>query len=171
MEETALADFRAGLAAAEAVDARAIHVLAGRGAASMDTFAENLARYADMTDRTLLIEPISQAAMPGYALSRIDDAARLLDRVGRANLGILMDVFHVLSEGDDPADVLARHGGRIRHVQIASFPSRGMPGTEGPDQRALVPLVRAADLDVLGCEYHPRGTTPDAAALRAVLGL
>jgi hydroxypyruvate isomerase len=171
MEETALADFRAALSAAEAVDARAIHVLAGRGAASMEVFAANLARFADLTDRILLVEPISQAAMPGYALSRVGDAARLLDRVRRPNLGILMDVFHVLSEGDDPAEVLARHGERIRHVQIASFPSRGMPGSVGPDLRALIPAVRAADLDVLGCEYHPRGTTPDAAALRAALGL
>jgi hydroxypyruvate isomerase len=171
MEDTALADFRSALDSAEAVGARAIHVLSGRGAASLDILTENLRRFADMTDRTLLIEPISQAAMPGYALSRAEDAARVLDAAGRPNAGILMDVFHVLSEGDDPAEVLARHGDRIRHVQIASFPSRGVPGSEGPDLRALVPLVRAAGLDVLGCEYRPGAIPPDAAALRAVLGL
>jgi hydroxypyruvate isomerase len=171
MEDVALADFRAALDAAEAVGARAIHVLSGRGAASLDTLAANLRRFADMTDRTLLIEPISQVAMPGYALSHAEDAARVLDAAGRPNTGILMDIFHVLSEGDDPAEVLARHGDRIRHVQIASFPSRGVPGSEGPDLRALVPLVRTAGLDALGCEYRPGEAAPDAAALRAVLGL
>lgn len=171
MEGVALADFRAALDAAERVGARAIHVLAGRGAASMDVFAANLRRFAEMTDRTLLIEPIGQTAMPGYALSRMDQAARVLDAAGRPNLGILMDVFHVLSEGDDPAEMLARHGERIRHVQIASFPSRGVPGSEGPDLRALVPLVRAAGLDALGCEYRPGDAPPDAKGLRHVLGL
>jgi hydroxypyruvate isomerase len=171
MEETALADFRVALDAAEDVGARAIHVLSGRGAASMDILAANLRRFADLTDRMLLIEPISQAAMPGYALSRIDDAARVLDAAGCPNIGILMDVFHVLSEGAEPAEVLRRHSGRIRHVQIASYPSRGVPGSEGPDLRALVPLVQAAGLDALGCEYRPGLSPPDAAVLRTVLGL
>jgi hydroxypyruvate isomerase len=170
-EETALADFRDALAAAEAVGSRAIHVMAGTGDGSAAVLAANLARFADMTDRQVLVEPISQARVPGYVLSRVDDAARLLDVARRPNLGILMDVYHVLAEGDDPADLIARHGDRIAHVQIASFPARGAPGGEGPDYRALIPAFRAAGLDALGCEYHPGPTPPDAAALREALGL
>ncbi|MGI1662688.1 TIM barrel protein [Palleronia sp. KMU-117] len=170
-EATALGDFRDALAAAEAVDARAIHVMAGTGEGSASVFAANLARFADLTDRTVLVEPISQARVPGYVLSRVDDAARLLDTARRPNLGILMDVYHVLAEGDDPADLIARHGDRIAHVQIASFPSRGAPGGEGPDYRALIPALQAARLDALGCEYHPGSTAPDAAALRQAIGL
>lgn len=170
-EELALADFRDALTAAEAVDARAIHVMAGTGAGSAAVFAENLARFADLTDRIVLIEPISRARVPAYVLSRVDEAARLLDKVRRPNLGILMDVYHVLAEGDDPSDLIARHGERIAHVQIASFPSRAAPGSEGPDYRDLIPAFRAAGLDAIGCEYHPGPNPPDASALRQVLGL
>lgn len=170
-EDVALSDFKAALAAADAVDARAIHVLAGTGAGSTAVFARNLARFADMTGRTLLIEPISQAAAPGYVLSRVDEAAHLLDRAARPNLRILLDVYHALAEGDDPVDLIARHRGRIGHVQIASFPSRGAPGREGPDYGALIPVLQAAGFDALGCEYHPGDDRPDAAALRRALGL
>ena len=170
-EDVAMSDFRAALAAADVVDARAIHVMAGIGAGSVEVFASNLARFADMTDRTVLVEPISQARVPGYPLSRVDESARLLDRADRPNLGILMDVYHVLAEGDDPADLIARHGRRIRHVQIASFPSRRAPGTEGPDYRAFIPAFRSIGIDALGCEYHPGETAPDTKALRSALGL
>jgi hydroxypyruvate isomerase len=170
-EDEAMSDFRAALAAADMVDARAIHVMAGTGAGSEKVFAANLARFADMTDRTVLVEPISQERVPGYVLSRVDEAARLLDRANRPNLGILMDVYHVLAEGDDPVDLITRHGRQIRHVQIASFPSRGAPGTGGPDYRALIPAFKSAGIHALGCEYHPGETEPNASALRTALGL
>jgi hydroxypyruvate isomerase len=170
-EEIALASFREALAAAEAVDARAIHVMAGTGVGSSGVFAANLARFADLTDRMVLVEPISQARVAGYVLSRVDDAARVLDLARRPNLGILMDVYHVLAERDDPADLIARHGDRIAHVQIASFPARGAPGGEGPDYRNLIPEFRAAGLDALGCEFHPGDWVPDAADLRRRIGL
>ena len=169
-EAAALEDFRAALRVADAVDARAIHVLCGITAdpRAPEILAGNLRRFAELTDRLLLIEPISARAIPGYGLRDIEHAARVLDRVGADNVALLFDVFHIAAEGHDVAAAFARHADRIGHVQIASYPRRDMPGAE---VAALLPEFAKAGLSLLGCEFHPPEKGLRATDLRKALGL
>ncbi|ADH66001.1 MULTISPECIES: hydroxypyruvate isomerase family protein [Nocardiopsis] len=82
---------------------------------------------------TVLIEPVSGA--PSYPLLTADDAVAVIERVeretGADNLGLLFDVYHLAVNGDDVPAALARHRGRVGHVQVADAPGRGAPGTGG----------------------------------------
>jgi hydroxypyruvate isomerase len=65
-------------------------------------------------------------------LRTADDVVRVLD-VGAdilpANVGLLLDVYHLSVNGDDVEGAIAAHAARIRHVQLADAPGRGLPGT------------------------------------------
>ncbi len=82
---------------------------------------------------TVLIEPVSGAS--SYPLLTADDAVAVIERVeretGADNLGLLFDVYHLAVNGDDVPAALARHRGRVGHVQVADAPGRGAPGTGG----------------------------------------
>lgn len=153
------ADIRAADAAARRIGARAIHVLAGRGATDRATYAQNLRRALELTDLPLLIEPISRAAMPQYHLHRLDDALDLRDRLGCDRITILFDWFHISAEAgpQNAADLLARHRAAIGHVQAAGFPARTEP------EPRIITTTAALAFPALGLEYRP--TRPEAQTL------
>lgn len=143
--------------------ARAIHVLAGRtdapGAAG--TYRANLRHALAATDRIILIEPICAAAMPGYHLSTIEQAAGVLADIDHPRLKILFDWFHVETGSGDAMARFAAHAPAIGHVQIAAIPTRSEPEPEGhlPYAR-LIPAMRSAGYGgAFGCEYRPAGAT------------
>ena len=156
-EAQARADFDAALAVADRLDARAIHVVAGRTEAAdrLDVLARALTEFAGRTDRTLLVEPI--AAIPGFAVPHIDDAARVVDRVGAPNVKIMFDTFHIGSMGLDLIRAWDAHRGRIGHVQIAAPGTRLAPG---PDDTALRAFLDHARPAFAGCEWKD----PDSSA-------
>ncbi len=158
-------DMRAAALTAQAVGARAIHVLAGRGAMDRAVFADNLKRALDLTDRMILIEPISPVAMPGYALNNLPEALALCDQVSNPRLRVMFDWFHMTATlGADAARALQDHRDMIGHVQLASYPDRTEPDA------AIVALVQQAGYTRIGLEYRP--TRPEAqtlSALRAAL--
>lgn len=161
-EDAFAADMRAAHAAAEAVGARAIHVLAGHGDTRRDTYLANLRRALDLTDRQILIEPISRAAMPDYHLRTLDEALEVQAALGNPRLAILFDWYHITAEiGHSGACVaLARHRTQIGHVQVASFPQRAEPDA------GLIRDSRAQGFAMIGFEYRP--TMPEGAALAGI---
>ena len=76
---------------------------------------------------TVLLEPVSGAE--GYPLRTAADALAVIEQVGRDNVKLLADFFHLAANGDDVAKVIEEHAGEFGHVQIADFPGRGAPGT------------------------------------------
>ncbi|GAB3441880.1 TIM barrel protein [Streptomonospora sediminis] len=80
---------------------------------------------------TVLIEPVS--GTPAYPIKTADDAVAVIDRVaaatGAANLGLLLDMYHLAANGDDVPAAAARHRRHIAHVQVADLPGRGAPGS------------------------------------------
>lgn len=76
---------------------------------------------------TVLLEPVSGAE--GYPLKTAADALAVIEQVGRDNVKLLADLFHLAANGDDVAKVIEEHAGEFGHVQIADFPGRGAPGT------------------------------------------
>lgn len=177
-EDQARHDVDAAARLAEALDAGAIHVLAGRSAepGDMAAYGRVLRHALAATDRVVLIEPICPQAMPGYLLSDIDQAARIIHEIGHPRLRLMFDCFHIQMATGDCAGVFARHAAQVGHVQIASVPGRNEPGCDDAlDYAHLIPAMQAAGYDgAFGCEYRPR-TTVEAglgwrAALRAAAG-
>ena len=78
----------------------------------------------------MVLEAIS--GVPDYPLKTADDVARVLGAgsdVLPANVGLLLDVYHLSVNGDDVEQAIATHAARISHVQLADAPGRGLPGT------------------------------------------
>ena len=153
------ADMRAAHLAAQAVGARAIHVLAGRGLTDRPTYLSNLRRALDLTDRMILIEPISRAAIPDYHLATLDEANAVIDSIGSARIRVMFDWYHIMAEmgARNAHKALLAHRAVIGHVQAASFPARAEP------DQSLVAATASAGLHAIGLEYRP--SMDEAAAL------
>ena len=126
--------------------------------------AENVALAAKGAARiggTVLVEPVSGA--PAYPLLTAADALDVIDRAGEPNVALLADLYHLAVNGDDVDTVIARHTGRIGHVQIADAPGRNEPGTgELPLLAQLADLHAAGYGGWVGLEYKPSGASADS---------
>ena len=152
---------------AEAIDAKAIHVMAGiaEGPAAHETFLENLNYAASRTRRTLLIEPINPFDAPGYFLKTTDQAAEILRSLDLPNIRLMFDCYHVArAEGA----VIARLGKLkplIGHIQIASVPDRQAPDHGELDYAEVFATLQDIGWDrPIGAEYKCDG--PPEATLR-----
>lgn len=167
------AEFQAGidqcLGYAASIGASALHcmagVLTGDPEAAEAAFVENLRAAADKAARaqvTILIEPINHRDRPDYVLVRIDQAARIIGRVGRTNVRIMFDCYHVQITEGDLSRKLAEYLPLIGHVQIAAVPSRAEPDEGEVNYEALLRhLDGLGYAGFVGAEYKPRGRTED----------
>ena len=154
---------------AEAVGASMVHAMAGilppaeRAQHHWDCYVENLAfaaKAASPRGIKVIVEAMSEGAVPDYCIATPDRAARAIAEAGEANLGLLLDVFHTLSAGLDVQQEIAKHAALLAHVHIADFPGRHEPGSATIDFNQLELALREANYDgVLGCEYTPAGST------------
>ena len=130
--------------------------------------AENIALAAQAMASiggTVLLEPVSGAER--YPLLTAADALTVIDRVqsqtGVKNLGLLADLYHLAVNGDDVDKVIAEHGHRVVHVQIADHPGRNEPGTGGlPLDRQLAELETHGYAGWVGLEYKSSGASVDS---------
>ncbi len=169
------------LAYAVATGARRLHLMAGladrRDPAARDAYGRALRHAAERLAANgidLLVEPINTRSMPGYFLDDVDAAADLVARMraeGFANIRLQFDVFHCQILHGDVTTRLARLMPLIGHVQIASVPHRGEPGTgELNDAFVLAALDRLGYAGFVGCEYNPgQGTRAGLAWLAPYL--
>ncbi|OWV72362.1 isomerase [Rhizobium sp. R339] len=160
-EADARAAIDEALAYAAGLSASAVHVMAGNssGPRARRTFCENLAYACDVAGDavTILIEPLNPYNAPGYFLNGTQQAADIIREVGRPNLRLMFDFYHIqIIEGD----VTRRFETLlplIGHVQIASVPDRGTPDHGELDYGYV--LQRVAELGwkhPIGAEYLPR---------------
>jgi len=125
---------------------------------------ENLALAAAAAQRigaTVLVETVS--GPKPYPLRTAADVLAVLDRVqaaGVQNIGMLADLYHLASNGDDVDAVIAAHTDRISHVQIADAPGRGEPGSGRLDlDGQLHALDERGYHGWVGLEYKPTTDT------------
>ena len=166
-ETDARAAIDEALAYAQEVSASAVHVMAGfsGGPRARATFCENLAYACKATPKgvTILIEPLNHYNAPGYFLGLTSQAADIIREVGRPNLRLMFDCFHVqIMEGD----VVRRFENLlplVGHVQIASAPDRAKPDHGELDYGYVLPRLVASGWDrPIGAEYLPEpGAEPD----------
>lgn len=171
------AEFRAGIALAlqyaRVLDCPRIHLMAGMLPAGADrarhraTYIDNLrwaAAEAAREGRDVLIEPINQRDMPGFFLSRQDDAHAVIAEVGAPNLKVQMDLYHLQIVEGDVAMKLRQYlpTGRVGHLQIAGVPQRHEPDLGELNFDYLFSVIDELGYEGwVGCEYRPaRGATP-----------
>jgi hydroxypyruvate isomerase len=108
----------------------------------------------------LVLEPINTHDVPGFLVSRQDEGVAIIGEAGAGNIGLQFDIYHTVMMGDDPAALLRRHCGVIRHIQFADAPGRGEPGTGTIDFPRLFALIE--ELGYRGwvsAEYRPSKPT------------
>jgi hydroxypyruvate isomerase len=158
-EDDARAAIDEALAYAEAIEASAVHVMAGfaTGPEAHATFVANLQYACDRAaHRTILIEPLNRHDAPGYFLETTDQAKAVIADAARPNLNLMFDCYHVgRTEGDlttRVADLLPLIG----HIQFASVPDRGTPDHGEVNYAHVFDTIAALGwTKPLGSEYKP----------------
>lgn len=146
-----------------------LHVMAGLigpngdRAHHRDVYLANLAYAAEAAHREgimIVIEPINQRDMPGYFISRQDEAQSVCRDVGAPNLRVQFDCYHCQIAEGDVAMKLERDIAHIGHVQIAGAPERHEPDIGELNYPYLFDAIDALGYDGwIGCEYRPKGDT------------
>lgn len=154
------------VAYADAVTARAIHVMAGfaSGQDAHKTFVNNL-KYAceKAPDRTILIEPLNHYDAPGYFLQTSGQAADIIEDVAAPNIKLMFDCYHLQMMEGDLTHRLQKLQPMIGHIQIASVPDRGAPDHGEVNYAHVFEVIAAMGYDApLGAEYKPIGKTDDS---------
>ncbi|GLU33075.1 2-oxo-tetronate isomerase [Trinickia caryophylli] len=148
---------------------RKLHVMAGvvapqaDRARHRDVYLRNLAhatRAARSAGITILVEPINTRDMPGYFLSRQDEAQAIRLELGEPNLEVQFDCYHCQIMEGDLATKLQRDIDGIGHIQIAGVPERHEPDIGELNYPYLFALIDRLGYDGwIGCEYRPRAGT------------
>ncbi|HEV7307201.1 hydroxypyruvate isomerase family protein [Ensifer sp.] len=168
-----LEGFNRALDYAVAIGCPFVHPMAGVPgnadvAAAAETYHRNLSYAVERavgTSVKVLIEAISETAVPGYFLSTLDHASRIQDIFGPGHVSLLVDTFHAKATGADLRRWISMNGHRIGHVHVADHPGRREPGTGSIDFEAFLDvLVEQAYEGAIGFEYIPSRTTIDSAA-------
>lgn len=143
-----------------------IHVMAGvpppaRRNEAPGTYVANLRVAADAApDLTLLLEPLNSRDRPGYLTSRSDELAEIIAEIGRPNVKLMFDVYHVQIMEGDILRRLERMLPIIGHVQIAGVPARAEPDAGEVNYRAVFEALDELGYDgLVGLEYRPRAGT------------
>lgn len=154
---------------AETVGASMVHAMAGivppaeRGQHHWDCYVENLAfaaAQAKLRGIKIIVEAMSQTAVPDYFITTPDQAARAIGEAGEGNIGLLLDVFHTVSAGLNVEQEIAKHAALLAHVHIADFPGRHEPGSATVDFEKIEVALQGVDYaGWLGCEYSPAAST------------
>jgi 2-dehydrotetronate isomerase len=158
-----------GILYAKASNCRLLHTMAGLWPEGHDkeagerVYVDNLSWAADRMAEaglTAVIEPINTRDIPGYFLNYTAQALRIIERVGRPNLKLQFDLYHVqIMEGDLATKVRAL-AGHYPHVQIAGNPGRHEPDIGEIYYPYLFDLFDEIGYQGwIGCEYRPKGDT------------
>lgn len=151
---------------AKAIDCPKIHIMAGiADAEARNLFIENLhfaAEACAAAGLLGLIEPINDMDMPGYFLTRPDQAMEILETVASPGLGLQLDLYHAARMGIDPNHVIETCINAIAHIQIAGVPERHEPDTGDIDFLAILDRIDTIGYDGwVGCEYRPLTSSVD----------
>ena len=162
-QDRARADIDDAIRVANAVNAKAIHVIAGKadGEEARDAYVSSLIYATENFDGTILIEPISRSAIPGYFLFSLYQARDIADTVNNPRVKMMFDFFHVRSLGYNALEVAQEFLPFIGHIQISGWPNRDEPELAS----SLIGLLRALGYEEdFGAEYRPKATPEDGLA-------
>tara|TARA_R110002110_G_scaffold261322_6_gene477144 strand:+ start:14666 stop:15451 length:786 start_codon:yes stop_codon:yes gene_type:complete len=160
---------RKGMDAAITIGAPMLHTLAGiipdgeTADKCRDTYLTNIAWATEQCAEaglTLIIEPISNQANPGFFLDNPLFAAELIRELGNAGPGMLFDTYHAAATDIDILTFFESHLNIISHVQVSDFPGRHEPGTGTLPFDDFFKLLDHLNYPGwVGCEYKPATDT------------
>jgi sugar phosphate isomerase/epimerase len=131
-----------------------------------DRLVGALQRCADADDSVrLVIEPINRYET--NLINTVASALQLLEKIGRSNVGLLLDTFHMNIEEPSILESISAAGTNLFHFHVADS-NRWYPGAGHIDFRQI--LYRLSDLSYNGfvsAEILPN-PDPDTAARRTI---
>lgn len=130
-------------------------------------FAEVTRRLCDIAGPlgvTIIIEPVNRYEI--NFLNSLDEAAALLKKVGRSNLGLMPDVFHMNIEDDRIGESLIRNADLVKYIHFADS-NRLAPGKGHLDFDEICNALKKAGFNGwASIEILPK-PDPDTAAWEA----
>ncbi len=168
-----ISEFQAGVAKAihfaKILGVQQLNCLAGIQPADVShgdaqqTLIKNLAYAAEQLKKEqlrLLIEPINTFDIPGFFLSRTQQALDLIKATGSDNLFVQYDIYHMQRMEGELISTIQKNLPMIKHLQLADNPGRFEPGTGEIHYRNLFQALDAMGYEGwIGCEYKPRNGT------------
>jgi sugar phosphate isomerase/epimerase len=113
---------------------------------------------------TIIIEPVNRYEI--NFVNNLDEGAALLAKVGRDNLGLMPDVFHMNIEDAGIGESLARHGNFVKYIHFADS-NRRAPGWGHLDFADVFAGLRRAGFDGWSAIEILPVPDPDSAARKA----
>jgi len=179
------ADFRdavkRGIDYAGEVGSELLHPAIGgipRGEARDRTWARAVANLCYACDEskkaglTLIIEPVCSARFPEFFIHTLDEGIQLIKDVGRDNLTLCFDTYHVQMEEGALSANLERTWPWIGHLQLGNPPDRHEPGVGELNLQYYFDLVdKKGWKGWIGCEYVPSTHTLDSLGWGAAYGI
>ena len=128
---------------------------------------ENVAFAADRAQGAgveVLVEAVNTFENGPYLLRTTRQAAEFARSVGRENVGIQHDLYHMQRMEGNLVATLREHIDIIGHVQVADSPERGEPGTGEIHYPFVLAELEGLGYDgYVGLEYNPTtGTTEES---------
>lgn len=124
---------------------------------------KNVAWAADQAQKQgieILIEAVNTFENGPYLLSRTEQAAQFIESVGRENVKLQYDVYHMQRMEGNLVATLRTYMSKIGHIQIADSPARGEPGTGEINYRYVLNIIDELGYSgYLGLEYNPTTAT------------
>jgi 2-dehydrotetronate isomerase len=180
-EEAFRASIETAIGYAVQVGRPLIHVMPGNlepdadRARCRDLLLENIAWAADQAraeDITLILEPCCTARFPKFFYHRLDEGAAVIDAIGRKNVKLCFDTYHVQLEEGGITERLRRYWPHIGHIQVGNAPDRFEPGSgEIHFPFLFAEIERLGWKGFIGCEYTPSGPTLDTLGWGAPYGI
>lgn len=159
---------------ASALNCSKVHIGPSRMSPEMErekcfeALVENLCYAADrllIDGVELLVETFNNCDTPDIYLHDIDDVLRAINEVGRRNVSLQLDIYHLTLMGKDILSLLRSHIDRIGHIQFADAPGRGEVGSGNIDFSTIFAEIdRLGYSGWIGAEYSPSGKTEDSLA-------
>ena len=156
---------------ARSMDCRRMNVLVGHALAGMNREEQlalarrNVGFAADEARKVgieVLVEAVNTFENGPYLLRTTEGAVRFVRGVGRGNVKVQHDLYHMQRMEGNLVANLREHVGLIGHVQIADSPGRGEPGTGEIHYPYVLAALEELGYDgYVGLEYNPTTETTE----------
>jgi hydroxypyruvate isomerase len=114
------------------------------------------AEKAEAADVTVMVEAVNTFENGPYLLYTTEQAVEFVEHVGRKNVRIQHDFYHMQRMEGNLVANLREHFDHIGHVQIADSPGRGGPGTGEIHYPFVLGELEHLGYDgYVGLEYNP----------------
>ena len=115
---------------------------------------------AEAAGVTVMVEAVNTFENGPYLLHTTEQAVEFVEGVGRANVKIQHDFYHMQRMEGNLVANLRRYFDHVGHVQVADSPGRGEPGTGEIHYAYVLAELESLGYDgYVGLEYNPTTET------------